>query len=129
MAYGKEIRVPILDHNIVEYFYSLETEDYIEKGNLRKKYRELFLNHFKSNKFILNKKKYMPDPQTKWLKTKLFDWMYSKLTNEKFDLGEIINKNKLKNYLIEFKKNDEVQNSNFLWQLLNLEYLYRGNKE
>ena len=46
----------------------------------------------------------MPDPQTKWLKTKLFDWMYSKLTNEKFDLGEIINKNKLKNYLIEFKK-------------------------
>ena len=55
--------------------------------------------------------------------------MYSKLTNEKFDLGEIINKNKLKNYLIEFKKNDEVQNSNFLWQLLNLEYLYRGNKE
>ena len=32
MAYGKEIRVPILDHNIVEYFYSLETEDYIEKG-------------------------------------------------------------------------------------------------
>ena len=51
----------------------------------------------------------MPDPQTEWLKTKLFDWMYSKLTNEKFDLGEIINKNKLKNYLIEFKKNDEVR--------------------
>ena len=127
MAYGKEIRVPILDENIVEYFYSLNSDEYIKKGNLRHKYRELFLNHFKDNKFILKKKKYLPDPQTDWLKTKLFDWMFEKLTRQNFDLNGILNKKKLKEYLLNFKINKNINNSNFIWQLLNLEYLYKKN--
>ncbi len=127
MAYGKEIRVPILDENIVEYFYSLNSDEYIKKGNLRHKYRELFLNHFKDNKFILKKKKYLPDPQTDWLKTKLFDWMFEKLTRQNFDLNGILNKKKLKEYLLNFKVNKNINNSNFIWQLLNLEYLYKKN--
>ncbi|MBC8303063.1 MAG: asparagine synthase (glutamine-hydrolyzing) [Pelagibacterales bacterium] len=129
MAYGKEIRVPILDHNIVEFFFSLKSDDYIKEGNLRHKYRQLFLNHFPSNKFILNKKKYLPDPQTDWLKTELFDWMFDKLTSQHFDLNGMLNRVKLREYLINFKKNDKVNNSNLIWQLLNLEYLYRVHKK
>ena len=128
MAYGKEIRVPILDHNIVEHFFSFKSDDYIKKGNLRYKYRQLFLNHFPNNKFILNKKKYLPDPQTDWLKTKLFDWMFDKLTSQHFDLNGMLNKVKLREYLIKFKKNDKINNSNLIWQLLNLEYLYKKYK-
>ena len=75
----------------------------------------------------MKKKKYLPDPQTDWLKTKLFDWMFEKLTRQNFDLNGILNKKKLKEYLLNFKVNKNINNSNFIWQLLNLEYLYKKN--
>jgi len=128
MAYGKEIRVPILDHNIVEYFYDLDEDQLINNGTLRPHYRNLFTNKFKKNKFITKSKIYMPDPQTKWLKTSLYSWMYDKLSSSQFDLNGLLNKKNLLIYLEEFKKNDSINNSNFIWQLLNLEYLYRQNK-
>ncbi len=128
MAYSKEIRVPILDHNIVEYFYSLESKDYIDKGLMRSHYRKLFDdNSIEINK-ILIKKNYVPDPQTKWLKNQLYSWMYDKLSNSRFDLDGMIDKKKLIRYIEFFKKNNQVNNSNFLWKLLNIEHIYRRYK-
>ena len=64
MAHGKELRVPILDHNIVEYFYYQKNGQFIKNGKLRYNYREVYYklfdeqNLFKDNKFI-QRKKYM----------------------------------------------------------------------
>jgi|TARA_B110001452_G_C15237367_1_gene428404 asparagine synthase (glutamine-hydrolysing) len=127
MAYGKEIRVPILDHNIVEYFYNLEPSQLINNGTLRPHYRNLYFYKFKENKFMQASKAYMPDPQTKWLKTSLYSWMYDRLSSSKFDLNGLINKKKLINYIENFKKDEKIKNSNFIWQLLNLENLYKNN--
>ena len=130
MAHGKELRVPILDHNIVEYFYYQKNGQFIKNGKLRYNYREVYYklfdeqNLFKDNKFIQRKKIYVTDPQTKWLKTKLFDWMYSKLMESNFNYSGLIDKKKLQQYLLNFKKDENINNSNILWQLLNLEKLY-----
>ena len=125
MAHSKEIRVPILDHNIVEYFYSLEPKDYINEGLMRSHYRKLFDNNSSEINKILIKKNYVPDPQTKWLKNQLYSWMYDKLSNSKFNLNGMIDKKKLINYMELFKSNKGINNSNFLWKLLNLEHIYQ----
>jgi len=52
MAHGKELRVPLLDHNIVSFFFSLENKKLIHNGILRDYYRNFALNKFKYNKFI-----------------------------------------------------------------------------
>ena len=62
MAHGKELRVPILDHNIVEYFYYQKNDRFIKNGVLRHSYREVYfklfedLNLLKNNKFMKRKK-------------------------------------------------------------------------
>ena len=51
--------------------------------------------------------------------------MYDKLSNSKFDLNGMIDKKKLINYMELFKSNKGINNSNFLWKLLNLEHIYQ----
>jgi hypothetical protein len=53
--------------------------------------------------------------------------MYDRLSSSKFDLNGLINKKKLINYIENFKKDEKIKNSNFIWQLLNLENLYKNN--
>ena len=127
MAYSKEIRVPILDHNITEYFFGLNNAELIKNGSMRVHYRNLFNDNFSQLKKLLIKKNYVPDPQTKWLKNQLFSWMYDRISYSKFDLDGMINKKKLHRYLNNFKNNPNINNSNFIWKLLNLEILYRKN--
>ena len=66
----------------------------------------------------LIKKKYVIDPQTFWIKNELYDWIYSILEDKKTQHDGIFNTKKLLLYLENFKKNDEVNNSNLLWQAL-----------
>ena len=51
MAYSKELRVPILDKDVVEFFYNLDSSKIINNGNLRYLYRMLFQKKFKENGF------------------------------------------------------------------------------
>ena len=50
--------------------------------------------------------------------------MYSKLMESNFNYSGLIDKKKLQQYLLNFKKDENINNSNILWQLLNLEKLY-----
>ena len=42
MMHSKELRVPILDKNLVEFFYKLDPKYKIKNGNLRYLYRMIF---------------------------------------------------------------------------------------
>ena len=50
--------------------------------------------------------------------------MYEKLTSSNFNDSGFLDKRKLKEYLLNFRENTNIVNSNLLWQLLNLEKLY-----
>lgn len=129
MAHGKELRVPLLDHNIANFFFSSKNEELIKNGILRNSYRNFTLKKFKNNKFIKKKKYYVSDPQTKWLKTSLFSWVNDILGSKNLYIHSFIDKKNLSEYLNNFKKNIYITNSNFIWQLLNVEHLIKKNSK
>ena len=127
MAHGKELRVPLLDHNIVKFFFNLNNENLINDGHMRHYYRKFVSQKFISNKLVNKKKYYVSDPQTKWLKTSLFQWAYDNLTRNNSFIGLFVKKDHLKKYLNDFKNNSNIKNSNLIWQLMCIEYLFKKN--
>ena len=125
MSYGKELRVPLLDHNIVSFFYSIENNLKIKDGNMRYLYRKYLKKKFNSDK-IFRKKMYISDPQTYWLKNQLFDWMYQKLSDSQNIYHELYDKKLLLEYLVKFKKDRKINNSNSIWQALCLSNLLKN---
>lgn len=126
MAHGKELRVPLLDHNIVEFFLNLNEKRIIYKGNLRYFYRNFISNYFPliEKNDIFQRKKYVSDPQTKWMKNELFEWALSILSSKRFNEMNIYDQKKLVNLFKEFKFNNRMNNSNIFWQALCLYKLY-----
>jgi asparagine synthase (glutamine-hydrolysing) len=123
MYSSKELRVPLLDHNIVEFFFNLEDDNIIHNGNLRYFYREFCRKKFKIKESFV-KKIYVSDPQTKWMKNELYDWAYDILSCKSFKLEEFIDQKKLLISFEKFKNNRFIQNSNIYWQIINLQKLF-----
>ena len=120
MFNSKELRVPLLDKNIVEFCYGVSNEHKIKNGSLRYFYRKALLDKYKDSS-ISKKKNYISDPQTIWLKTHLYDWAYSLLSDQNSFCRNFYNPKKIIEFLENFKKNDRVNNSFKIWQLVNLE--------
>jgi asparagine synthase (glutamine-hydrolysing) len=115
--HSKELRVPLLDHRLVEFFYKLDNKYKIQNGHLRYLYRKIF----KANVGFgdaFKKKKYIADPQTFWIKNQLFDWAYSILSEKKTFYDGIYNTKKLLKEFQKFKKDFSKNNSNIFWQAL-----------
>jgi asparagine synthase (glutamine-hydrolysing) len=127
MAHGKELRVPLLDHNIVEFFFNLDDNQIINNGHLRYFYRK-FCEKKLGLKNVFQIKKYVSDPQTVWLKNDLFDWAHEIFSSSNFSCNSLIDQKKLILHFEIFKKNDKLNNSNFFWQIINLEKLFSRNK-
>jgi asparagine synthase (glutamine-hydrolysing) len=123
MYNSKELRVPLLDHNIVEFFFNLEDDNIIRNGDLRYFYREFCKKKFNIKESFL-KKIYVSDPQTKWIKNELYDWAYDNLSCKSFKLGEFVDQKKLLLSFTNFKNNKYIQNSNIYWQVINLQKLF-----
>ena len=123
MSHSKELRVPLLDHNIVKFFYELSDNKLIKNGNLRDFYRRYIQKFYPqiSTHEIFKKKKYVSDPQVKWLKTVLYDWALEKLSSTHLAKAEIYDQKKLIEKFKEFKNSKELNNSNIFWQALCLE--------
>ena len=117
----------MLDHNIVKFFFNLNNENLINDGHMRHYYRKFISEKFISNKLIDKKKYYVSDPQTKWLKTSLFQWAYDNLTKNNSFISLFVKKDHLKKYLYDFKTNANFKNSNLIWQLMCIEYLFKKN--
>lgn len=118
----KELRVPLLDRRIINFFYNMENKYLIKNGNLRYIYRKIAGN-IMGNEDVFIKKKYVIDPQTFWLKNELYEWTYSILEDAKTQYDGIFNTKKLLKELENFKKNKETKNSNFFWQAICLRRL------
>jgi asparagine synthase (glutamine-hydrolysing) len=120
MFSSKELRVPLLDKNIVEFCYGVSNEYKIKNGSLRYFYRKALLDKYKDGS-IFKRKNYISDPQTIWLRTHLYDWAYSLLTDQNSFCRNFYDPKKTIIFLENFKKNSRINNSFKIWQLVNLE--------
>ena len=125
MCNGKELRVPLLDHNILNFFYNSQNNLKIRDGNLRYIYRK-YLNIKFNNLNSFKIKKYVSDPQTSWLKNDLFDWAYQKLSDSQEIYNEVYKKNELLAYFKKFREDKKLQNSNLIWQALCVSNLFKN---
>lgn len=125
MSYGKELRVPFLDKDVSYFFYNLDNKYKIKNGNLRYLYRKMIKEKFNIKAF--EKKKYISDPQVKWLKNDLFEWAYSILSDQKTFYDGIYDTKKLLDLFEMFKKDPNWKNSNLFWQALCLKKMIKNN--
>lgn len=91
MAYSLEARVPMLDHRIVEFAYSLPSHIKLQNGN--KSILKDILYKQVPKKLINRPKKGFSVPLKDWFRDELKDTLYSKIDNldERFDKQGIEN--------------------------------------
>ena len=123
MAYSREVRVPFLDHRIVEFAFSLPFRQKMRAGELRFFMRDAFRQRAPH---IMNvPKRAVPDPQRDWLKKELRPWVLEILNSQSFGSRDYFNQ---KEVLAEYQRYvvaKEPVNSFHIWQWLNLELWFR----
>ena len=127
MAHGIELRVPLLDHNIVEFFFNLNEDLLIKNGNMRFFYRKYLDNFYPEIGYenIYTRKKYVSDPQVSWLKNELYEWTLDRISSKFLKKSNLYNQDKLIEYFKEFKINRNIKNSNVFWQAICMEKTFK----
>jgi len=88
MAHSLEIRVPFLDHRIVEFAYNLPANLKIHQGQTKKILRNI-LNEKINRKFFDRPKMGFAIPLSDWLRSSLKDWAWDLINQRKLNDGLI----------------------------------------
>lgn len=125
MAYGRELRVPLLDQRLVEYVFALPNAYKIRDGVQRAFYRAALARVFPTPLSAVPKKA-VADPQRDWLRGPLRQWAGDILTSRSFAERGLINP---KAALAEFdafcREAMGTGNSFHIWQWLSIDLWYR----
>ncbi|HRN94428.1 MAG TPA: asparagine synthase (glutamine-hydrolyzing) [Chitinophagales bacterium] len=118
MAYSIESRVPFLDHRLVEFAFSLQTEDRISpqaetKYLLREGLKDILPTAVYERK---DKKGFVTAGEAEWLNGPL-----RFLLEDNFDALEILNSANAKHLIDEYKSGN-YSNSKLVWKLANINY-------
>lgn len=122
MQHSIEVRVPFLDHRIIELFYSLPPELKIKKGQGKYTFRKSMIDMLPD--FITTaKKKNIVSPQTEWFSKELKSQIYQEISSPQFALQPYIDQQKALTELNTFFAGNQ-KNSFFIWQWLNISWWY-----
>jgi len=118
MAYSIESRVPFLDHRLVEFAFTLDTEDRIStnaetKYILRESLQPILPKAVYERK---DKKGFVTPGEIEWLNGPL-----QFLLNDNFEALHFLNSHKAKQLIEDYKKGN-VSNAAIVWKLVNINY-------
>ena len=124
MSQSLEVRVPFLDHKIVDFAFSLPSNYKIDSKSRKKIVRDTFKDLL-PQELLSKKKQGFEVPMLKWFKTDLRSMITNELLEDKFideqgifNLEEI---KKLKTQLFSSNPNDAVEK---VWALIVFKYWY-----
>lgn len=122
MRYGIEVRVPFLDHRLIELFFSLPNELKIKKGQGKYAFRKAM--HALLPPFVITThKKSIASPQTEWFSNELQSVIYQEISSPAFAKQPYIDQTKALKELTKFFAGKQ-NNSFFIWQWLNISWWY-----
>ena len=126
MAHGIEIRVPFLDHLLVEKMQAVPIAQLFENGHTKAPLRHLAESMMPSE-YFRQPKLYVATPQREWLKkdlrTRIEEWLdpAALVVREGY-----IDLEKLRAAYRNYCNEDQLGNSFFIWKFLALEALFQG---
>jgi len=120
MAHSVELRVPFLDHRIVEHGIRVPGEEKIKDGIQRWYMRRSFRDEPNSD-LVSAPKRAIVDPQRQWLKTELREWVSDIFHSQSFHERPYFNKGAILSEYDSYKNEREPENSVFIWQAIMLE--------
>ncbi len=123
MAHSLELRVPYLDHRLVEFCFSLPNRFKIRDGVTKYLLRES-VKGMVPEELRTKSKRPMSSPQTPWYKTVLKDAILKELEHPRMRKVPMLDADEIVAEFKRFLQNDQDQNSFFFWQAINLAYWY-----
>lgn len=123
MAFSRELRVPFLDHRLVEFCFGLPDHLLIRDGLTKYALRKAMTGMI-PDEVRLAPKRVVSTPQREWLAGPLQDQVAALLTSPSFASREIIDPDKAKVWYQRFRSGERT-NSFYVWQWVNLELWFR----
>jgi len=124
MAYSTELRLPFLDHRLVEYALSLPTDYYYLYGRTKSIVREALAGDM-DDTVRLAFKRSIQAPQGQWLREEpMKSYVLDLINSRSFKDREVFDVQKVKKSYYEFCQGN-IENSFFVWQWINMEEWFR----
>jgi asparagine synthase (glutamine-hydrolysing) len=124
MAVGREQRVPVLDHNLVELGFCSAPDARI-KGTEQRHYMREAAKMIMPEEILRRPKKSIVDPQRKWLKEELRNWVGDLFHSQKFAEIGIFDAGKVREEFAKYCAHDGIPPSGFhIFQYLNVAHWY-----
>ena len=117
MSQSIENRSPFVDHKLLEYIFSIDTEFFMQNGNSKFMLRSITKNDLPSSYF--EKKKYGRPGNPLNLISEIYFEKFIDYLNSNFAHNKFFDKNKVKKQIIYDKKNKITSNFNSYFRILN----------
>jgi asparagine synthase (glutamine-hydrolysing) len=124
MAVGREARVPILDHRIIEFCFCT-TENARINNNQQRYFMRKATEEFLPKKILQRPKRSIVDPQKHWLQNELKDWVMDVFTSKSFRERGIFNQSEVMNEYKNFCLSEKPATGFHIFQYLNVELWFR----
>lgn len=120
MAAGCELRVPILDHRIVEFSFKLPDHLLFKNGLAKWPLRQVIGSRLPDT-VRLSPKRAVVTPQREWFRGSLRPEIEERLQNSELIKAGILDGKRVLSAFREYCEDETQDNSFFIWQWLNLE--------
>ncbi len=127
MSASRELRVPFLDHNVVEYSFKLSNDTLLKRGIPKYPLRKIMKNNL-TDEIRMAPKRAVVTPQREYFRGPLKKEIINILQNSRLAARGILNKKSMIKAFHDFCEDDSQNNSFFIWQWVNLELWFQVYK-
>ncbi|MBK8658568.1 MAG: asparagine synthase (glutamine-hydrolyzing) [Bacteroidetes bacterium] len=125
MANSLEVRVPLLDYNVVDFAFSLPIDFKIDKNGGKKILKEAFRTEL-PNELYTRPKRGFEVPLLKWMKSGLKDLIENELLQDEFiEQQKVFDKSAIKNLKQKLYSNNPEDAQATIWGLLVFQYWWK----
>ena len=117
MQHSLEVRVPFLDHILMEFATSIPSELKVTIFGQKKHILKKAITNILPQEVISHRKQGFEGPMTRWLQTDLKNYVIKTLSKENLNKHEFFNYSTVKNILNEHFSRTEI-NDTLIWSLI-----------